>query len=110
MPAPLRGLMRRPGRGEDRGEGVRARPRATVGAAQAPPKQEPGIPRLDPRVGMSARREMAAGRASRGSLHGPGAIHMPGCGGSKVCGNFEHPTFLAAHVYTQMEELVQVEA
>lgn len=53
---------------------------------------------------------MAAGWASQGSLHGPGAILMPECGGSKACGDFEHPTFLAAHVYTQMEKLVQVEA
>lgn len=50
---------------------------------------------------------MAERWASQGSLHGPGAILA---GGSKVCGDFEHPTFLAAHVYTQMEKLVQVEA
>lgn len=98
------------GAGAEAREGVRAGPRATVGAARALPKEEPGIPGLDPRVGMGARRGMAAGWTSQGSLHGPGAIHMPGCGGSKVCGDFEHPTFLAAHVYTQVKELVQVEA
>lgn len=63
---------------------MRAGPRATVGAARAPPKQEPGILGSDPRVGMGARRGMAAGWVFQGTLHGPGAILMPECGGSKV--------------------------
>lgn len=87
---------------------MRAGPGATVGAARGTAQAGARYPGIGPTSGH--------GRPLRdgGALGLPGLVARPRrdpyAGGSKVCGDFEHPTFLAAHVYTQMEKLVQVEA
>lgn len=81
---------------------MRAGPRAALGAAAAPPEQEPGGPGAGPRVGVGARGGMEAGWAARGALHSPGRV--PYAGAQRLQGLW------GRHVYIQKEELPQVEA